>query len=73
MNLRVRMTGAGCGIFNLDRRIVLGDLFAANAREQVLQIATGRGGKRAFIGNTDEQRQLTFFLAFRLIGKGRSS
>ena len=31
MNLRVRITGAGSGIFNLDRRIVLGDLFAANA------------------------------------------
>jgi signal transduction histidine kinase len=32
MNQRVRVTGAGCGIFNLDRRIVLGDLFAANGK-----------------------------------------
>ena len=31
MNLRVGITGAGRGIFNLDHRIVLGELFAPNA------------------------------------------
>ncbi len=33
MNQRVRIAGAGCGIFNLDRRIVLGELFAPNAAD----------------------------------------
>ncbi len=32
MNLRVRVTGAGRGIFNVDQRIVLGELFAASAK-----------------------------------------
>jgi signal transduction histidine kinase len=33
MNSRVRIAGAGCGIFNLDRRIVLGELFAASGSD----------------------------------------
>jgi signal transduction histidine kinase len=32
MNLRVRVTGAGSGIFDVDQRIVLGELFAASAK-----------------------------------------
>lgn len=37
MNSRVRITGAGFGIFNLDQRIVLGEMFAVSARDlQVL-------------------------------------
>lgn len=33
MNSRVRITGTGCGVFNLDRRIVMGELFTASAKD----------------------------------------
>jgi signal transduction histidine kinase/RNase P/RNase MRP subunit p29 len=40
MNSRVRVTGAGFGIFNLDQRIVLGELFAVSARSLQLPDVT---------------------------------
>src|SRR5579885_2602275 len=33
LNERVRVTGVGCGVFNLDQRIILGQLLAASGRE----------------------------------------
>ncbi|HWC58756.1 MAG TPA: hypothetical protein VHC44_03610, partial [Verrucomicrobiae bacterium] len=42
MNSRVRITGAGFGIFNPDQRIVLGELFAATAKDlQVIDTVSG--------------------------------
>ena len=42
MNSRVRITGAGFGIFNPDQRIVLGELFAATAKDlQVVDTVSG--------------------------------
>jgi signal transduction histidine kinase len=42
MNSRVRITGAGFGIFNLDQRMVLGELFAVSAKDlQLLDVTPG--------------------------------
>lgn len=42
LHSRVRVTGVGRGVFNLDRRIVLGELFAADA-QQLDFLDGGRG------------------------------
>ncbi len=46
MNSRVRITGVGFGIFNLDQRIVLGELFATTARDlKVLDVTPGQSAE----------------------------
>jgi len=42
LNSHVRVTGVGCGVFNLDRRVILGQLFAASAKElELLDVGKG--------------------------------
>jgi signal transduction histidine kinase len=46
MNSRVHITGVGFGIFNLDQRIVLGELFATTARDlHVLDVTSGQSAE----------------------------
>jgi len=46
MNSRVQITGVGFGIFNLDQRIVLGEMFAATGRDlKVLDVTSGQAAE----------------------------
>ena len=59
MNSRVHITGVGFGIFNLDQRIVLGELFATTARElKVLDVTPGQSAEAVPLVNAKEVQSL---------------
>ena len=59
MNARVRITGAGFGIYNLDQRIVLGELFAPTAKElQVIGSSSGQSAEGVTLLSVKEVQSL---------------